>query len=46
MDNQFDDRFDENDIEDFEEYVHYYNLDEDNNSDEDTDEDEVKELYF
>lgn len=35
--------FDENDIEDFEDYLHYYGFDDDGG---DEDEDELKELYF
>lgn len=42
--------YDENDIEDFEEYLHYYGFDDDSfgdNEDDDKDtECEVRELYF
>ncbi len=40
--------YDENDIEDFEEYLHYYGFDneDDTNVDDDDIESEIKELYF
>jgi len=41
--------YDENDIEDFEEYLHYYRFDDGGYGDdeeEETPEDEIKELYF
>lgn len=38
-------QYDENDIEDFDEYLNYYGFDNDNIIDDDSD-DEVRELYF
>ena len=43
--------YDENDIEDFEEYLEYYGFEEDSFEDtdkeeEDTDDSEIRELYF
>ncbi len=41
--------YDENDIEDFEEYLHYYGLDNDDTNTEDADEEiesDLRELYF
>jgi hypothetical protein len=41
--------YDENDIEDFEDYLYYYGVEHDSDDDDkdgDVDDDEIKELYF
>lgn len=43
----FNEAYDENDIEDFEDYLHYYGFDSElNDDDSDYDECDVRELYF